>query len=187
MGSIGRFLLNAKTGAEIHEFHSGVNDFGSNYITSAAFSPNGKYILTGTWSGMLILWDAQSGAQVKTRHTSFSSHTETVMSVAFSSDGKHVLTGSADGTAILWNIPVGFDLPGSFPKKSGSHPLFPGKPRTPKNPRSMRKFDLRSFRVELWHALIRREGGTPYDLVSRCPGRQAGPRFTHHSPVSRQS
>jgi hypothetical protein len=36
--------------------------------------------------------------------------------------------------------------------------------------RSMRKFHLRSFHVELRHPLIQSEGGTADDLVADCPG-----------------
>jgi len=68
-------------------------------IVSVAFSPDGKYVLTGSDDTTAKLWDAATGAVVR----NFLEHTDGVYGVAFSPDGKHVLTGSWDGTAKLWD------------------------------------------------------------------------------------
>ena len=72
-------------------------------VESVAFSPDGKYVLTGSDDKTAKLWDAASGAEVRT----FSGHTAKVESVAFSPDGNYVLTGSADNSAKLWDAATG--------------------------------------------------------------------------------
>jgi WD40 repeat protein len=73
---------------------------------SVAFSPDGKYVLTGSDDGTPKLWDAATGAVVRI----FSGHTNIVRSVAFSPDGKYVLTGGLDNTARLWNAATGEEV-----------------------------------------------------------------------------
>jgi ribosomal protein L22 len=75
-------------------------------VNSVAFSPDGKWLLTGSDDKTARLWDAATGAEVRT----FSGHTDQVWDVAFSPDGKEVLTGSADGTAKLWDAATGAEV-----------------------------------------------------------------------------
>jgi WD40 repeat protein len=72
-------------------------------VDAVAFSPDGKFVLTGSLDNTAKLWDAATGAEVRT----FSGHTGPVESVAFSPDGKYVLTGSRDKTAKLWDAATG--------------------------------------------------------------------------------
>ncbi|TNE50615.1 MAG: hypothetical protein EP344_17235 [Bacteroidetes bacterium] len=74
-------------------------------VNAAVFSPDGKYILTGS-GGTLIgvrgeakLWDLK-GHELLT----FAGHDSDVSAVAFSPDGKQILTGSPDQTAMLWDL-----------------------------------------------------------------------------------
>jgi hypothetical protein len=68
-------------------------------IIAVSFSPDNKYILTGSGDGTARLWDLE-GNLIKI----FIGHSGYVNSVAFSSDGQSILTGSSDRSARLWNI-----------------------------------------------------------------------------------
>ena len=68
-------------------------------IWSAAISPDGTKVLTGSYDKTAKIWNAPDGTLLRT----LSGHTNWVYSVAFSPDGTEVLTGSYDGTAKLWN------------------------------------------------------------------------------------
>ena len=72
-------------------------------VTSAAFSPDGKTLVTASWDNTARLWDAASG---KLLHT-LEGHTSIVISAAFSPDGKRVVTASGDYTARLWDASSG--------------------------------------------------------------------------------
>jgi len=82
-------------------------------VTSVAFSPDGKTILTGSLDKTARLWDAATGRPVGPPME----HSGEVMSVAFSPDGKTIVTGSFDGKAWLWDTatgrPIGQPLPHS--------------------------------------------------------------------------
>jgi WD40 repeat protein len=67
--------------------------------TSVAFSPDGKYVLTGSYDNTAKLWSID-GQEIR----SFTGHTSAVTSVAFSSNGRQILTGSKDNMAKLWSI-----------------------------------------------------------------------------------
>lgn len=75
-------------------------------INSVAYSPDGRFVLTGGDDGSPRLWDVATGQQIR----SFVGHKGGVTSVAFSSDGRFVLTGGRDGTARLWDVANGRQL-----------------------------------------------------------------------------
>ncbi|MBL3654678.1 caspase family protein [Fulvivirga sediminis] len=72
-------------------------------IKSVAFTPNGKYLLTGSKDNTIKLWDFESGREIRT----YFGHTATVKDIAITSDGLHFVSGSEDGTAKLWEIVSG--------------------------------------------------------------------------------
>ena len=75
----------------------------ANYVTSAAFSPDGKCIVTASFDKTAKVWDAQTGQIIHT----LKGHTSEVKSAAFSPNGKHIVTGSFDKTAKVWDAQTG--------------------------------------------------------------------------------
>jgi WD40 repeat protein len=57
-------------------------------VTSVAFSPDGRLVLTGSEDRTAKLWDIETGEELRT----FAGHTKEITSVAFSPDGREVLT-----------------------------------------------------------------------------------------------
>ena len=68
-------------------------------IYSLAFSPDGATLAGGTWNGIIHLWDASTGKEIKT----LKGHTDAVMSLAFSPHGTILVSGSQDNTIRLWD------------------------------------------------------------------------------------
>ncbi|KAJ2935368.1 hypothetical protein H1R20_g1726, partial [Candolleomyces eurysporus] len=101
-------------------------------VATAAFSPNGKYIVLGLEGGTVELWSAQTGQpalEPMTGHSGWvtsvafspdgklwdartaqpalepiKGHTHLVTSVAFSPDGKYIVSGPHNKAIHLWNI-----------------------------------------------------------------------------------
>ena len=83
-------------------------------MNCAAFSPDGRWVVTGSDDWTARLWDAETGQQIQM----LQSHTMRVNSVAFGPDGRLVLTGSGhiamtdlqDHTARLWDVETGREI-----------------------------------------------------------------------------
>ena len=73
-------------------------------VTSVAFSPDGKRIVSGSSDNTLRLWDAATGQPIGAPLTG---HTDSVNSVAFSPDGKRIVSGSDDKTVRVWDADTG--------------------------------------------------------------------------------
>lgn len=74
-----------------------------NSVRCVAYSPDGRWIASGSTDWTVIVWDAHTGA---VRHV-LTGHAETVNSVAFSPDGRLILTASKDKTVRLWDAETG--------------------------------------------------------------------------------
>jgi len=66
-------------------------------VNSVAFSPDGKWLVSGSEYATARIWEAASGQEMA-RMT----HAGAVRAVAFSPDGKEAVSGSEDGTARVW-------------------------------------------------------------------------------------
>jgi hypothetical protein len=75
----------------------------TNVVTSVAFLPNGKHIISGSGDKTIQIWNAKTGKAVA---TPLVGHTAAVTSVAFSQDGKCIISGSLDNTLRIWNAEV---------------------------------------------------------------------------------
>jgi WD40 repeat protein len=75
----------------------------NDYIHSAAFSPDGKWLVTGSLDQGIRIRNGLTGDLVL-RVRSRSGHAESVGAVSFSADGRRLLTGSDDGTLKIWDF-----------------------------------------------------------------------------------
>ena len=76
--------------------HSGV-------VLSVVFSADGAHVLSASDDSSIKLWDAATGALIRT----FEGHSGSVRSIVFSPDGTRVLSGSSDQTMKLWDAATG--------------------------------------------------------------------------------
>ncbi|KAF7362706.1 WD-REPEATS-REGION domain-containing protein [Mycena venus] len=81
----------------------------TNQIYSVAFSPDGKYIVSGSYDGTVRIWDAESGVPLG---KPLEGHHDGVTSVSYSPDGKHIVSGSYDCTVCVWDAETGAALHG---------------------------------------------------------------------------
>ena len=71
----------------------------SECVYSVCWSPDGKWLASGSVDKNVKIWDAKSGQCVGT----LEGHSEWVYSVCWSPDGKYLASGSADNTVIIWD------------------------------------------------------------------------------------
>ncbi|MDB9491381.1 hypothetical protein PN478_12720, partial [Dolichospermum circinale CS-534/05] len=72
-------------------------------VYSLAYSPDGKYLVTGDSNGRVQIWNALTGREILT----FVGHSNCVNSVAWSGDSLTLASGSLDNTVKLWNVQTG--------------------------------------------------------------------------------
>ena len=76
----------------------------------AAFSPDGKYVLSGGADAVVRLWNLETGREMKQFQGHKSGYAGGISSVAFSPDGRYAMTNAySDGNVILWDIEKGVE------------------------------------------------------------------------------
>ena len=91
---------------------------------SVSFSPDGKFIVSGSRDKTVRVWDATNGVEVgmnswSLRYFDFmcfdqvnklEGHSRDVTSVSFSPDGKFIVSGSWDETVRVWDATNGVEV-----------------------------------------------------------------------------
>ncbi len=75
----------------------------SDRVNCAAYSPDGRRLVTGSFDNTARIWDAGTGVQLAV----LSGHSDYVISAAWSPDGKHIVTASQDKTVRIWDAATG--------------------------------------------------------------------------------
>jgi WD40 repeat protein/serine/threonine protein kinase len=75
-------------------------------VNFAAFSPDGRRIVTASHDTTARIWDASTGREI----LQLRGHTGRVWSAVFSPDGRRVVTASFDDTARIWDAATGKEL-----------------------------------------------------------------------------
>ena len=76
-----------------------------NMVGTIAFSPDGKYVVSGSWDRSARVWDAFSGGEIARMP-----HEGNVISVVFSPNSKYIASGSWDNTARVWEATTGKEI-----------------------------------------------------------------------------
>ena len=74
-------------------------------VSSCAYSPDGRWIVSGSWDRTLRVWDAQNGQE----HLILRGHEKDVTCCAFSPDGHWIVSGSMDKTLRVWDANTGLE------------------------------------------------------------------------------
>lgn len=91
-----------ETGEVIHELAGHTET-----VEGVAFSPDGSQIISGAWDGQLILWDVDSGEEIR-RYTTADDLNYT--NVIFTPDGTQFVSSATNGTIILWDVETGEEV-----------------------------------------------------------------------------
>ncbi len=122
----GTRLWNSKSGKNLtflgyNRWASSIND-----ITSVAFSPNEKMILSGALGNVAHLWEVSTGNQL----VKFVGFSKAITAVAFSPDGRTVFFGSDDKFVHVCDISFLFDKNGCEENEKASYGTTDVRSRT---------------------------------------------------------
>ncbi|QRV80557.1 Vegetative incompatibility protein HET-E-1 [Ceratobasidium sp. AG-Ba] len=93
-------IRNVSTGRQIGQPLQGHTQ----WVTSVGYSPDGAYIVSGSYDKTVRIWSARTGEQVG---QPLHGHTQWVTSVGYSPDGAYIVSGSSDNTVRVWSARTG--------------------------------------------------------------------------------
>jgi len=86
-------------------------------VNSVALSPDAKHVAGSSFDGSVRIWDANTGAAIRTlrgagasRQPNVQGQSEAVSGLAFSPDGKHVVGCEPLGTITIWDSATGKEI-----------------------------------------------------------------------------
>lgn len=92
------YIWDAQTGAIVQEL-VGHRDT----VDSVQFHPNGQWLLSASWDGLIILWDLETGERIRL----YRDHDDRALWVRFNRDGSRFISGSQDTHAFVWDTESG--------------------------------------------------------------------------------
>ncbi|MBE9245208.1 serine/threonine protein kinase [Microcystis aeruginosa LEGE 00239] len=78
----------------------------SGQVYSLAYSPDGRYLASGSKDRTIKIWEVATGKGLRT----LTGHSGVVLSVAYSPDGRYLASGSKDRTIKIWEVATGKGL-----------------------------------------------------------------------------
>ena len=101
-------LWDLKTGKELRVFRAETQagkagQAKASQIGAVAFSPDGKQAVAAGASGVVFLWDVETGKELRR----FRGHTGEVSALEFAPNGQQFLSGGQDKTIRLWDVKTG--------------------------------------------------------------------------------
>src|SRR5262249_14962953 len=78
----------------------------SDTVYTVAFSPDGKYVVTGSFHKTLKVCAVPTRQELKT-YDGPQGHQQQVLAAVFSPDGRYIASGGSDNTAKIWDTPLG--------------------------------------------------------------------------------
>jgi hypothetical protein len=87
----------------------------TDWVTAAAFSPNGEWLATGDRNGGITIWDADNGLEIHT----LAGHKTGVTALSWRPDSKVLASASEDGAAKIWEMNEGKQVKTWNPHPSG--------------------------------------------------------------------
>jgi hypothetical protein len=75
----------------------------TDWVTAAAFSPNGEWLASADRNGGIVIWDADNGLEIHT----LAGHKSAVTSLSWRPDSKVLASVSEDGAAKIWEMQEG--------------------------------------------------------------------------------
>jgi WD40 repeat protein/serine/threonine protein kinase len=80
------------------------------YVFKVAFSPDGRYLASGSWDATVKIWDVNTGQELQTLR----GHAGSIYGLAFSPDGRRLATASGSashGEVKVWDASLWQDIP----------------------------------------------------------------------------